>query len=470
MGKQSSRIYYKGKDHKDIYYNHHYHSAMYICEESESGKVECKLVWRKIFDENLYIHSTVKGTVNSEIHILPSITVDIDKKKVYPATNYTFRDGKQQSIIYDPVWVGGKEYLFFFNVISGNGKVYINKELVFNYVIELNGQLNVYSGTNLNHSEYPANYYYSSTYKLLTIKKLLIEEAEENGKYEATLETISKNLQDYVNLNGYKVENYNKYNNGNYIYMLARSAKNCMLIRSDLDGNIKTLKLENFDSTSSTVHQRSPIILSANEEKIYLLSTKVMEDKNSETVFIVNSITTIDNMDIASTEAIDSWSENKSETYIYEGSLAATVYMPTVFPITFIYSRDYVTTQNTHSSIITIDENGINVKDININNFSFFVNLYEDGEIVDTIMVSSEPQCTDIKNGIVWLNELSAYFGIAFTSKTDGFSSTVHYTADGWVEGGTHGVFYDEETQYFYTFYIEKLYSSSSNFFIRFKV
>lgn len=41
MGKQSSRMIYRGKDHKDIYFSGHYHNAMY------KGS---RLVWRKLYD------------------------------------------------------------------------------------------------------------------------------------------------------------------------------------------------------------------------------------------------------------------------------------------------------------------------------------------------------------------------------------------------------------------------------------
>lgn len=461
MGKQSSRIYYRGKDHKDIYYNQHYHSAMYICEETEDEKVECRLVWRKIFDENLYIHSTVKGTVNSAIHILPSVTVNMDTKKVYLSTNYTFRGGKQTNIIYEPDWIRRKKYA---RLNKSSSEAYINKELIFNDIYKLYPTIPA-SGMIMHESEYPAVAYLSSS-KMLTISKILIKEGEENEKDKVSVEVISRNLQNYVNLNGYSVTTYPSYcyNASNYVYMLARSSMSCILIRSDIDGNIKTLKLENFDSTLASV-QKSPVFIGAKEEKVYLLATKVIEEENSETDFVINSITIIDDMEMVSTEAIDSWSDDSGNPY--KGKLMAKVYMPTVSPMTFVYSRDDVASKYAHSSIVTIDENGINNADINIDTFNFFVNLYEDGEIVDTITVSSKYNCTDIKNGIVWISELSSY---PQGEKTEGFSSTVHYTADGWVDGGTHGVFYDDETQYFYTFYIEKLYPSSSNFFIRFKV
>ena len=41
MGKQSSRMIYRGKDHKDIYFSGNYHNAMY------KGS---RLVWRKLYD------------------------------------------------------------------------------------------------------------------------------------------------------------------------------------------------------------------------------------------------------------------------------------------------------------------------------------------------------------------------------------------------------------------------------------
>ncbi len=44
MGRQSSRLYYQGKDHKDIYFQGHYHDAMYIGNQ---------LVWEKLKDDEL---------------------------------------------------------------------------------------------------------------------------------------------------------------------------------------------------------------------------------------------------------------------------------------------------------------------------------------------------------------------------------------------------------------------------------
>lgn len=47
MGRQSSRLYFRGKDHKDIYYNGHYHDAMYLSD----GEGNLTLVWEKLKGE-----------------------------------------------------------------------------------------------------------------------------------------------------------------------------------------------------------------------------------------------------------------------------------------------------------------------------------------------------------------------------------------------------------------------------------
>lgn len=465
MGKQSSRIYYKGKDHKDIYMNGHYHSAVYLCKESKDGKANCELVWRKIFEENLYIHQKLPEFGNPYVSQSTSITVDMDKKRVYLSPVWTNRDNGENYIIYHPNWIGGKEYVSFLQHIGENAAIYKNKELIFNDVFKVNDQLlPTPFSISLHYGDYPSRAVFSDSVNLLTIKKIIMEDSE------ITVETVSRNLKNYINLQKYKAFLFNGYNNSKYIYMLAKSEGSCILIQSDINGNIKSLKLENFDSKPDTlVDKNSPTILSAKGEKVYLLATKVIDDENTSTAFIINSITIVDGMKVVSTEAIDSWSDGIGR--IGKGVLAASIYNPTISPPAFVYSRY----GSKKSLIITIDASEISTVDISIDNFSFFVNIYEDGEIVDTITVSTKYDCTDMQNNIIWLFELSEYFLANVTTageniKTSGFNSIVHYTADGWVDGGTHGVFYDEATQYLYTFYIKYLYPSSENFFIRFKV
>lgn len=52
MGKQSARLYYRGKDHKDIYFQEKYHNAMIVCKEGNE-----KLVWRKLHDEGYFVYT-----------------------------------------------------------------------------------------------------------------------------------------------------------------------------------------------------------------------------------------------------------------------------------------------------------------------------------------------------------------------------------------------------------------------------
>ena len=52
MGKQSARLIYRGKDHKDIFFQGHYHDAMYIGSE---------LVWYKIRQEGYYVFFVSNG-------------------------------------------------------------------------------------------------------------------------------------------------------------------------------------------------------------------------------------------------------------------------------------------------------------------------------------------------------------------------------------------------------------------------
>ena len=58
MGKQSARMVYKGKDHKDIYFRGKYHDAMYLGYE---------LLWHKIRNEGYYVFIYVRNIENSSV-------------------------------------------------------------------------------------------------------------------------------------------------------------------------------------------------------------------------------------------------------------------------------------------------------------------------------------------------------------------------------------------------------------------
>lgn len=55
MGKQSSRIYFQGKDHKDIWFKGNYHNSMYIGSQ---------LVWKKIIEKYCVISGMICNLIN----------------------------------------------------------------------------------------------------------------------------------------------------------------------------------------------------------------------------------------------------------------------------------------------------------------------------------------------------------------------------------------------------------------------
>lgn len=81
MGKQSSRIYYRGKDHKDIYFQGNFHEKMYIGSN---------LVWEKLYPEEYFVVNNLSTFVN---HILLSK----NEKKIYTRNNYGIGLQKIQS-------------------------------------------------------------------------------------------------------------------------------------------------------------------------------------------------------------------------------------------------------------------------------------------------------------------------------------------------------------------------------------
>ncbi len=78
MGKQSSRMYYQGKDHKDIYFQGHYHDKMYIGSQ---------LVWEKLKEKGwifVELGTTYYGaTGNGQFLIIGNTKQDTSSKTRY---------------------------------------------------------------------------------------------------------------------------------------------------------------------------------------------------------------------------------------------------------------------------------------------------------------------------------------------------------------------------------------------------
>ncbi len=85
MGKQSSRIYYRGKDHKDIYFQGNFHEKMYIGSN---------LVWEKLYPNNYFLATT-----------------NVDKQ--YYKHYYTIYLSKDGVTITEQCYDGMKEYTYF---------------------------------------------------------------------------------------------------------------------------------------------------------------------------------------------------------------------------------------------------------------------------------------------------------------------------------------------------------------------
>ncbi len=95
MGKQSARMVYRGKDHKDIYYQGHYHNAMY------KGN---RLVWRKLYDRYCSFSANRVIDLESQEIIVgsesPYIYSAIQHNDGYSISIFTARETKEHFIAF----------------------------------------------------------------------------------------------------------------------------------------------------------------------------------------------------------------------------------------------------------------------------------------------------------------------------------------------------------------------------------
>lgn len=199
MGKQSARLYYKGKDHKDIFFQNHYHSKMYKGSE---------LVWEKILG-NEYIVFQFKN----EIKVL-----DIENKQIYKDTrNYLRVMLNTENIILTDI----DSYLHNDGLfISKNGTHYM-------YKLDWNEPYGYWTTT----------YYYASNNVLYVLKSdfstgtskthykmysFLVDENEDiTADYDVFEQDISKNL--YIWNGGISVKTYNSSKIPFFIYRDSRT-------------------------------------------------------------------------------------------------------------------------------------------------------------------------------------------------------------------------------------------------------
>lgn len=109
MGRQSSRIYFNGKDHKDIYFNGKLHNAMYF--KDQGG-----IIWQKLRGGSGGIVSSVLNTISE------NFVTSMGINALYPVTrelDATYVAKPQSDVVFNTI-VRGKNVAFAYNNLSDN--------------------------------------------------------------------------------------------------------------------------------------------------------------------------------------------------------------------------------------------------------------------------------------------------------------------------------------------------------------
>lgn len=132
MGKQSSRIYFNRKDHKDIFFNGHYHKAMYITDLQ--GKPT--LMWEKLV-----------GDIPTYSFIVQDTTINGETLEVVSAGEAYIYVGKPQNKKFTIDWGDGTKTV---SDSSNNAIEYIHRYPTSNgtkYKVTLTGDFDRFMGT-----------------------------------------------------------------------------------------------------------------------------------------------------------------------------------------------------------------------------------------------------------------------------------------------------------------------------------
>lgn len=112
MGKQSARLYYRGKDHKDIYFQGKYHNAMIVRKEDKP-----ELVWRKLYDEGYFVYTRLSGPSGSPSYYTAILYPKYRIREYYgEIAQVTYHSNKHLARKYTGSWLGA--------VISYDGKLW----------------------------------------------------------------------------------------------------------------------------------------------------------------------------------------------------------------------------------------------------------------------------------------------------------------------------------------------------------
>lgn len=127
MGKQSARLIYQGKDHKDIYFQGKYHRAMYLGD---------KLLWEKLAGEKYFLYRynyTIDGVAYSKLR-----TFDVDS---HILTDYEeYKENSTDILVYgNNLYIRASD-----NVFTHNGKTFFDADIEGGYLE--NADYRVYDG------------------------------------------------------------------------------------------------------------------------------------------------------------------------------------------------------------------------------------------------------------------------------------------------------------------------------------
>ncbi len=415
MGYQSSRLSYEKKDHKDIFFEGKLHDAMYL---------EDKLVWQKLYYNTFLCYTKVRNKACWRL-------VEIETKQVFEFI------GKPTDCL-----IGEKKYLSNYAKSATERIYYAVNEMIF---YKSTGGFSIRSGLPLYfYKPYMIANFADAGDNSIDVIRIMIgnDDSVSEELYAVTVPEIEA---------GYRMAfpMAHRRDKSDYFYSIKIASsygKDPILYR--LNGKtVEELVLRNYFSYKN-VNQvvENPILFCAIGNYLYLGAVKYIENEASNDWLTIFSIVTINNMQIESDIAIESF---KSD------------YQNIVSPNIQYFCKTYwISRFNKKAFLINI--NGSNIVSSEITGEEFSVDLYDDGEKIGNVVVTTQNN-TDFSTLNISLFQI---LGGSTLSSYDLYN-TIDYTMNGFEETAWHNMLYDDSSNCFYIFYLKYLYDSDENFCIR---
>lgn len=211
MGKQSSRIYYRGKDHKDIYFQRKFHTKMYVGN---------KIVWEKLLPEKFLVTQT---SAENSLFLIYDIQRKLFDVMPFNGENNMFS-----------VWKHVGNSMF----INISGKAYFSTDIYKFQTVNNNYVSNTSIGIE-DHYSYTDN---CTSYEFFDSNKT---EHHMVIKYNTNDKSIKFNEVELNNLNlGSSVTGYGKY----LYYRFYSSGKSGIYVVDENAKKIKEIEIKNRNS------------------------------------------------------------------------------------------------------------------------------------------------------------------------------------------------------------------------------